>query len=320
MIVTIAIPTGASNHHHKNISPSALYLAAATRANTRRATSYSSLETATTFPEIIKDASSLATASDHFVTALTRIHWKGKSAKAAHSLEKYMRSYSQFLRTAKYQSHSTLTSWSAQLTALGNAGTPYVNALRHDLGLSPANRTTSTSSSTTTTTTTSTSTPAAPTIPTLISPPEPTYTIPTTPPTPPVTAWSEKYTGNEETLNSDVENIDTADQELLQSIGGSSPLNYEPILSASQQLASDVVTAQHLPAIPDTTAESYWSTDLSDLAVAAADYLNGFTDNQNGDTTDGPPLIQQGSTEIQQATIQDTDLVSRLTVDEDQSQ
>jgi hypothetical protein len=135
-----------------------------------------------------------------------------------------------------------------------------------------------------------------------------------------VTAWDEEYTGNQETLNSDVENIDTADEELLESIGGSGPLNYGPVLSASQQLASDVAIAQRLPAIPEATAESYWTTDLSDLAAAATDYLNGFTDNQNGDTTDGPPLIQQGSTAIQQATIQDSDLVSRLTVDEDQSQ
>lgn len=38
-----------------------------------------------------------------------------------------------------------------------------------------------------------------------------------------------------------------------------SPLNYGPILSASQQLASKVAIAQHLPPIPDATAESYSS-------------------------------------------------------------
>jgi hypothetical protein len=81
-------------------------------------------------------------------------------------------------------------------------------------------------------------------------------------------------------------------------------------------LATDVTIAQRLPPIPDATAQSYWSTYLSELAVAATDYLNGFTDNQNGngESTDGPPLIQQGGTEIEQATIEDTDLVSRLVV------
>ena len=103
----------------------------------------------------------------------------------------------------------------------------------------------------------------------------------TTTPAEAVQNWESQYSGNMETLDSDQENIGTADDELEQSIGGST-LNYGPILTASKQLGADVATAQALPAIPDATAEADWKTELSDLATAASDYLQGFTDLATG--------------------------------------
>ena len=170
-----------------------------------------------------------------------------------------------------------------------------------------------TSPATQTTAVTTTTKPAsAPiTIPTTPAP----STIPI-PPENPVTAWNGQHYGNIETLDNDIQNISTADQELEQSIGGSGPLNYGPVLTASQQLASDVATCEKVAAIPDAQAEADWSSELSDLAQAAADYTKGFTDNANGDTTDGPPLIQRAGTEVEQAQIAEGNLRSRLSVAE----
>ena len=170
-----------------------------------------------------------------------------------------------------------------------------------------------TSPATQTTAVTTTTKPAsAPiTIPTTPAP----STIPI-PPENPVTAWNGQHYGNIETLDNNIQNISTADQELEQSIGGSGPLNYGPVLTASQQLASDVATCEKVAAIPDAQAEADWSSELSDLAQAAADYTKGFTDNANGDTTDGPPLIQRAGTEVEQAQIAEGNLRSRLSVAE----
>jgi hypothetical protein len=146
------------------------------------------------------------------------------------------------------------------------------------------------------------------------TPTSPTFVVPTEPTTTPtpaqaVQAWQEHYEGNIQTLDSDQENIDTADQELEQSGG-----NYSPLFSAIHQLASDVATAQALPAIPDSQAEADWTAELSDLATAATDFNQGFTDISNGDATDGVPLKQSAETETDQAQIQENDLDSRLSV------
>jgi len=111
-----------------------------------------------------------------------------------------------------------------------------------------------------------------------------------------VSMWSSQYENNMRDLGTDEESIDVANDELKTSNGGAAPHNYSAALSAAQQLSSDVSTDQKLPAIPDSEAESYWTTELSDLAVAAAAYFQGFTDSANGNTTAGTALIQQGDT------------------------
>jgi hypothetical protein len=177
---------------------------------------------------------------------------------------------------------------------------------------------------TTTPTTTTTTTPAAKPVttePLVTDPPVQRHTDSTTVPTAAgeVFVWASKYENNMETLDSDEEHIDVADNELKESIGGTAPLDYSPVLSASQQLASDVATDQKLPAIPDPEAQSYRIAELADLAVAAAYYFQGFADSANGDTADGPALIQKGDTQVDQADIQENDLENRLSVAESTS-
>jgi uncharacterized protein DUF2510 len=127
-----------------------------------------------------------------------------------------------------------------------------------------------------------------------------------------VAAWSAQYEGNMKDLGTDEENIDVADDELKASRGGDAAHNFSTALAAAQQLSSDVATDQKLPAIPDGVAESYWTTELSDLAVAAGAYFQGFTDSSNGNPTAGAALIEQGAGQVRQAQIRGNDLVSRL--------
>ena len=131
-----------------------------------------------------------------------------------------------------------------------------------------------------------------------------------------VSTWSSQYEDNMRDLGTDEESIDVANDEMKTSNGGVAPHNYSAALSAAQQLSSDVSTDQKLPAIPDSEAESYWTTELSDLAVAAAAYFQGFTDSANGNTTAGTALIQQGDTQVNQAEIRGNELVSRLSAAE----
>lgn len=84
-------------------------------------------------------------------------------------------------------------------------------------------------------------------------------------------AWSSQYEDNMKDLGTDEAGIDVTDDELKVSSGGVARHNYSAALSAAQQLSSDVATDQKLPAIPDSEAESYWTTELSDLALSAAD-------------------------------------------------
>jgi hypothetical protein len=137
----------------------------------------------------------------------------------------------------------------------------------------------------------------------------------TDPPTPAagdVAAWTSQYEDNMRVLGTDEESIDVADDELKGSSGGEAAHNYSTALSAAQQLTSDVAEDQKVPPIPDPAAESDWSTELSDLAVAAAAYFQGFTDGANAKTAAGTNLIQQGEKQVTQAEIRGDDLVSRL--------
>jgi hypothetical protein len=146
-----------------------------------------------------------------------------------------------------------------------------------------------------------------------------TTTLAAHPPTPAareVAGWSSQYEGNMKGLGTDEESIDVANDELKASSGGDAAHNYSTALSAAQQLSSDVATDQKLPAIPDAVAESYWTTELSDLAVAAGAYFQGFTDSANGNPTAGAALIQQGAAQVRRAQIRGNDLVSRLSAAE----
>ena len=154
-------------------------------------------------------------------------------------------------------------------------------AERQETTLSSPTPTTTSTQGLATTTPTTTTTPAAEPVatkPLVTDPPVHAHTDPSIAATAAgeVFAWTSKYEGNMETLDTDEENIDIADNELKGSIGGTAPLDYSPVLSASQQLASDVATDQKLPAIPDPKAQSYRTTELADLAVAAAYYFQGL--------------------------------------------
>jgi hypothetical protein len=139
---------------------------------------------------------------------------------------------------------------------------------------------------------------------TLAAPPSPTARE--------VAAWSAQYEGNMKGLGTDEESIEVADDEVKASRGGDAAHNFSTALAAAQQLSSDVATDQKLPAIPDGVAESDWTTELSDLAVAAGAYFQGFSDSSNGNPTAGAALIQQGAAQVRQAQIRGNDLVSRL--------
>ena len=135
---------------------------------------------------------------------------------------------------------------------------------------------------------------------------------PLTPAAKEVAAWISQYEDNMRALGTDEEGIDVADDELKGSSGGHAAHNYSTALSAAQHLSSDVAIDQKVPAIPDPAAQSDWSTELSDLAVAAAAYFQGFTDTASGKTAAGTVLIQQGERQVNQAEIRANDLVSRL--------
>ena len=115
-----------------------------------------------------------------------------------------------------------------------------------------------------------------------------------------------------EALATDEEGIDVAYDNVEKSAGGSAPLNYSPALSAAQQLAADVAADQRLPVIPDSRAQSSWTTELSDLAVAAATYIEGLTDDEDGNATDGAALMQQGTKQVNEAQAQGNELRSSL--------
>jgi hypothetical protein len=121
-----------------------------------------------------------------------------------------------------------------------------------------------------------------------------------------VSAWAVKYQGTLRTLDADEQHIESADNELKQTV----PPNYSPAVSAAQQLVADVATDQRLPAIPNSEAESYWTVELSDLTVAAAAYFEGFTDEANGNAADGSNLVHQADLQVERAEIQESHLRS----------
>jgi hypothetical protein len=113
-------------------------------------------------------------------------------------------------------------------------------------------------------------------------------------------------------LATDEQSIDAAENELARGSGGTAPPDYSAALAAAQHLSSDVAQDQRLPAIPAAGAQSTWTIELSDLAVAAATYYEGFTDDANGEMSVGAALVRQGDAQVNQAEIQGNDLAKGL--------
>ena len=108
-----------------------------------------------------------------------------------------------------------------------------------------------------TTTTTSTTTTTAPGATTT------TTTAPS-----PVQAWNVQSGAILATLNADIAAVEAATP-----VAG----DYTAVVPVWQQLATDVTAAQALPAVPDPTLETAWTTALGELATASADWLGSLT-------------------------------------------
>jgi hypothetical protein len=184
LMLGCAAPAVASTDRSKEKTSAAQYLAATKQTSTDQRQFYASMTTAPILSVVTKRATNLATAYTKFAGTLNHIHWKGKAKSDARAFETYLRSFAQFLLTVKDQTPSTMSSWSIQLTAIGNAGHKPFDALSHALGLrvnavTPGRGTAVAPTTTTSTTTTTTVTaPPPPPVTTTTPPPPPTTTPP----------------------------------------------------------------------------------------------------------------------------------------------
>jgi Host cell surface-exposed lipoprotein len=134
LIVGAAVPVSATPRH-KVATLTQQYETAGAVAKNPQTQFYASMTTAPVLSVVRKRALALSVAYDRWTKNLDHVHWTGKSKKDAHSFETYLRSFSQFLLTIKFQTQSSMSSWSDQLTAIGNAGHEPFDALAHDMGL-----------------------------------------------------------------------------------------------------------------------------------------------------------------------------------------
>ena len=140
ILVTLTLPiggavsAGATTHGGKAKTPAALYVAASDKTTSPQSQFYASMTTSPVLSVVSKRAITLATTYTEFAKALAHIHWQGKAKKDSRNFETYLRTFSQFLLTIKLQTSSTMSSWSDQLTAIGNAGHKPFDALSEDLG------------------------------------------------------------------------------------------------------------------------------------------------------------------------------------------
>jgi hypothetical protein len=95
-----------------------------------------------------------------------------------------------------------------------------------------------------------------------------TSTTTTTTVPPPVRAWNAQYGSILVTLLGDI----TAVQGATATAG-----DYTAVVPLWQQLATDVASAQALPAVPDATLAAGLSTALGELSMATADWLGSLT-------------------------------------------
>jgi hypothetical protein len=87
----------------------------------------------------------------------------------------------------------------------------------------------------------------------------------TTPAPSPVAAWRAQDGWSLQAMQNDVA-----------AVQGAAPTpagDYTAVVALWQQLATDVATAQGLPAIPDTATDTKWSVALGELATATSDWL-----------------------------------------------
>lgn len=187
LVLGCAVPAAASADRSKRNTPAVQYLAATKKTAADQSRFYASMTATPVLSIVTKRATTLATAYTEFAKNLTHIHWQGKAKKEARNFETYLRSFAQFLLTVKDQTSSTMSSWSVQLTAIGNAGHKPFDALSHALGLTvnavtPARGTVAAPTTTTTTTTVPPTTTTTTMLPTTTTVPAPPPTSPTTTP------------------------------------------------------------------------------------------------------------------------------------------
>ncbi len=131
----------------------------------------------------------------------------------------------------------------------------------------------------------------------------PTYTAPTVPPTTaPTTAelveqWYGSYGGIISTLEDDYGSVADTTMEYLDDDGSLGTIG-----SACQQLESDATSAQSLPAIPDTSIESPWSSAVSDSANAGESCVAGVDDLDAAAIQTANQEIMQATSELNQTT------------------
>jgi hypothetical protein len=134
LLLGCAVPAEATTHGGKAKTPATLYGAASDKTTSAQSQFYASMTTSPVISVVSKRAITLATTYTEFAKALAHIHWQGKAKKDSRTFESYLRTFSQFLLTIKLQTPSTMSSWSDQLTAIGNAGHKPFDALSEDLG------------------------------------------------------------------------------------------------------------------------------------------------------------------------------------------
>jgi hypothetical protein len=126
----------------------------------------------------------------------------------------------------------------------------------------------------------------------------PPTSVPSPPSPSPVAAWDLQYRSAVTTLQGDVSTVEAAEP--------TSSGDYTDVVGSWEQLASDVSSAQALPAVPDATVEANWSDALEELAGAVVDWLGSLTSTAppSGTIADqaqfdsGNTLFAQGVTDL----------------------
>jgi len=131
------------------------------------------------------------------------------------------------------------------------------------------------------------------------SPAPPTSASSTPPPSSAALAgWAAQYGDTVTTLEADVSAVEAAEP--------TPSGDYTAVVGSWEQLASDVASAQTLPAVPDATVEASWNDGLTELAGAVEDWLGSLTSTAppSGTVADtarfdeGSSLFTEGTTDL----------------------